>query len=155
MERNELYHYGIKGMRWGVRRFQNKDGSYTAKGKKRYAGKGEQEHDDYKKAHSSKSVKTMSDAELRSRLNRLQMEQQYSKLSGSDVSRGKAFVSKSMKAATAANARVAEGARAKGMGKALHIAFNGGSVLGLCVVGFGLLGLAAMFLLFIAIYAPP
>ena len=56
-----------------------------------------------------------------------------------------------MKAATAANARVAEGARAKGMGKALHIAFNGGSVLGLCVVGFGLLGLAAMFLLFIVV----
>lgn len=37
------------------------------------------------------------------------------------------------------------------MGKALHIAFNGGSVLGLCVVGFGLLGLAAMFLLFIVV----
>ena len=34
---NELYHYGIKGQKWGVRRFQNKDGSLTAKGKKRYA----------------------------------------------------------------------------------------------------------------------
>lgn len=32
----ELYHHGIKGQRWGVRRFQNKDGSYTAAGKKRY-----------------------------------------------------------------------------------------------------------------------
>ena len=32
-----LYHHGIKGMRWGVRRFQNKDGSYTAAGKKRYS----------------------------------------------------------------------------------------------------------------------
>ena len=42
MDQNELYHYGIKGMRWGVRRFQNKDGSYTAKGKKRYAVKGDQ-----------------------------------------------------------------------------------------------------------------
>lgn len=34
---NTLYHHGVKGMRWGVRRYQNKDGSLTAKGKKRYA----------------------------------------------------------------------------------------------------------------------
>lgn len=33
----ELYHYGIKGMRWGIRRYQNKDGSLTPKGKKRYS----------------------------------------------------------------------------------------------------------------------
>ena len=32
---NELYHYGIRGMKWGVRRYQNKDGSYTNAGKKR------------------------------------------------------------------------------------------------------------------------
>lgn len=32
---NELYHHGIKGMRWGVRRFQNKDGSLTPAGEKR------------------------------------------------------------------------------------------------------------------------
>ena len=32
----ELYHHGIKGMKWGVRRFQNKDGSLTNAGKKRY-----------------------------------------------------------------------------------------------------------------------
>lgn len=35
MSRNELYHYGIKGMKWGVRRYQNYDGSYTAEGKRR------------------------------------------------------------------------------------------------------------------------
>lgn len=32
----ELYHHGIKGMKWGVRRYQNKDGSLTPAGKKRY-----------------------------------------------------------------------------------------------------------------------
>ena len=32
---DELYHWGVKGMRWGVRRYQNKDGSLTAAGKKR------------------------------------------------------------------------------------------------------------------------
>ena len=31
-----LIHHGIKGQRWGVRRFQNADGSLTAAGKKRY-----------------------------------------------------------------------------------------------------------------------
>lgn len=37
MQQNELYHHGIKGMKWGVRRFQTPDGSLTAAGKKRYA----------------------------------------------------------------------------------------------------------------------
>ena len=33
--RSALMHYGIPGMRWGVRRYQNKDGSLTVAGKKR------------------------------------------------------------------------------------------------------------------------
>lgn len=32
----ELYHHGIKGQRWGVRRYQNPDGSLTEAGKKKY-----------------------------------------------------------------------------------------------------------------------
>ena len=34
---NELYHHGIKGMKWGIRRYQNSDGSLTPSGKKRYS----------------------------------------------------------------------------------------------------------------------
>lgn len=33
---DELKHYGVKGMKWGVRRFQDKAGRLTAAGKKRY-----------------------------------------------------------------------------------------------------------------------
>ena len=44
--KNELYHYGVSGQKWGVRRYQNGDGSYTSEGKKRY-----------KKSSSSKSKK--------------------------------------------------------------------------------------------------
>ena len=36
MENNELYHWGVKGMKWGVRRYQNSDGTLTNAGKKRY-----------------------------------------------------------------------------------------------------------------------
>lgn len=34
---NELYHFGVKGQKWGVRRYQNRDGSLTPAGLKRYS----------------------------------------------------------------------------------------------------------------------
>lgn len=35
---NELYHFGVKGMKWGVRRYEDKSGHLTPAGKKRYDG---------------------------------------------------------------------------------------------------------------------
>ena len=90
MENTELYHWGIKGMKWGVRRYRNEDGSLTAAGKKRYADQ-EPVHEDYAKVHDNKSVKSMSDAELRARNNRLQMEQQYERMT-QKTNRGKKAV---------------------------------------------------------------
>lgn len=46
---NELYHHGIKGMKWGIRRYQNKDGSLTAAGKKRISEDSKIYKDKYKK----------------------------------------------------------------------------------------------------------
>lgn len=61
--RYELYHHGIKGQRWGIRRFQNKDGSLTAKGKQRYREDGsaskKQEDETSKKGLTDKQKKAI------------------------------------------------------------------------------------------------
>lgn len=62
----DLYHHGILGQKWGVRRFQNKDGSLTDAGRKHYGYKEE--------------VSKMSDAELRNTLNRKRLESRYKDL---------------------------------------------------------------------------
>lgn len=92
---NELLHYGILGMKWGIRRYQNYDGTLTSAGKKRYGGddngdsvsiitKGENGggsvSPDSSQARSVKPVSEMSDDELRAFLNRADMERRYNEI---------------------------------------------------------------------------
>ena len=59
---NYIKHHGIKGQKWGVRRFQNKDGSLTPAGKKKYGSKEnfEKQYPEDRKA-ATKAVKRASD----------------------------------------------------------------------------------------------
>ncbi len=61
--KNELWHYGIPGQKWGIRRFQNEDGSLTAAGKDRYqTGKEfEREREKIEKDEKEKLSKTFAD----------------------------------------------------------------------------------------------
>ena len=54
-----LCHYGIKGQKWGVRRFQRKDGTLTAKGKNRYADDGGSESAAKRKGMSASTKKKL------------------------------------------------------------------------------------------------
>ncbi len=84
MTEAELRHYGIVGMKWG------KKGSNISVGSIKKNKKSDQQD----------KIKKMSDDELRKKINRLQMEKQYSQLTASDISKGKAYAQKALKAAT-------------------------------------------------------
>lgn len=84
---NELYHYGILGMKWGIRRYQNKDGSLTEEGKKRQARQAlkKERLDDYK------NRSTFSDSDLNKKIARLNLEKQYRDITNEEVRRGRKF----------------------------------------------------------------
>ena len=71
MDNNELMHYGVLGMKWGRRKIRKSPDETPKK----------------------KSVKDMSDDELRKSIARLEMEKRYNDLSPKQVSKGKQFVS--------------------------------------------------------------
>ena len=93
MDTAELQHHGILGMKWGVRRYQNEDGTLTAAGKKRYKDESAQS-EDYKRAHSGKPMEEYSTKELQQIVNRLNLEKQYDKLTKEEVNKGKVSVDK-------------------------------------------------------------
>lgn len=49
MNQNELYHYGVLGMKWGVRRYRNSGGSYTREGLKRF----DKSYEDYQSKNNA------------------------------------------------------------------------------------------------------
>ena len=107
---NELYHHGIKGMKWGVRRTPAQLGHDTGgvdlqKAKKKIDAANTIVNEtrninnnvskkQAKKAQKQKmaEVKSMSDKELRERVNRLNMEQQYMRMSAEQMNVGRANV---------------------------------------------------------------
>lgn len=119
MENKELYHYGKKGMHWGERLYQNKDGSLTPLGRMRYninsSRVASQRKKNLEKARAAKvekkkneeerkkqieagkiPAKKMTDAELKARIERLDLEKKYKEAVRNTRSyeRGKRFIDK-------------------------------------------------------------
>lgn len=79
----ELYHYGVKGMRWGVRRTAAQLGHLVKKGASKIKNRISESNEKRKirkqnEANKRKPVSEMTDDELKQRLNRLDMEKRYS-----------------------------------------------------------------------------
>lgn len=80
---NELYHYGVKGMKWGVRRTAAQLGHLVKKGASKIKDRISESNEKRKirkqnEANKRKPVSEMTDDELKQRLNRLDMEKRYS-----------------------------------------------------------------------------
>lgn len=133
MDNNELQHWGIKGMRWGVRRYQNKDGTLTAAGKRREKQLAKQRAENLKKARAAKaerkakiatdslSPKKMTEKELNERIARLELEKKYRdavRENRASMARGKRFVDKFLDSTVD---KVAENAAADVVAQAIKV----------------------------------
>lgn len=81
-----LQHYGIPGMKWGIRRFRNKDGSLTEAGKKRY----QDDRPNYRvnKRDIKRNMDHMTDAELQKALNRIDMQNRVDRMNPNVIEYG-------------------------------------------------------------------
>ena len=77
---NSLTHYGIKGMKWGIRRTPEQLG-------RRRSGKGSEDHQRSREL-KNKGAKNLSTQELKELTNRLQLEQQYNRLNPNAIKKG-------------------------------------------------------------------
>lgn len=81
---DELYHHGIKGQKWGVRRTAEELGHVTKVAKEALPAAKKL----FSKRKQEESVKNLSDDELRRRVSRLNMERQYKDLTKSETGKG-------------------------------------------------------------------